>query len=133
MGFSFKCFDEYKQKAGNLCDWYNYDQRGAVCGQEGNYQLDYSLTLPSEIDEINETGFDSWGLPIDVMVEASLGGLCEVDSSQDTDAVYASAAGVVILAGVAGILQRRRRRIATTSDDKAHAFVEMADTNDAVV
>jgi len=129
MGFSFKCFEEHKQMAGYLCDWYNYEKRGAACGQEGNYQMDFSITVPTEVDDIK---FDTWGLPIDVMVKVNLSGACAADLGDNT--VTYSAVGILLLSAAAGVVFRRRRRIGTTSDqdqaDQCKDFVEMTDATE---
>lgn len=118
--------------AGYLCDWYNYEKRGAVCGQEGNYQMDFSITIPTEVDDID---FDNWGLPIDVMIQVNLSGACAADSGDN--AVTYSAVGVLLLGAAVGIVRRRRRRLGTTSDkdhaDQSEDFVEMTDNTEPEV
>ena len=125
MGFSFKCFEEQKHLAGYLCDWYNYEKRGAVCGQEGKYQMDFSVEISTDIDDI--INFDDWGLPIDIMVKASPSETC-ADDLGDSPVTYSVVGVLVLSAAAAGVMHSRRRRMATSSDqDRSVDFVEMAD------
>lgn len=136
LGFSLKCFDEYRQKGGHVCDWYasSDDNGGTSCGVEGDHNLDKYFELPSKLDSISFTS--KYGLPIDLMMKVNqLHYMCAVDSDQQEEfanLVYSSVGVLVVVGAAAGLLrQRRRLRICTAPNGEEDAvdtsFVEMSD------
>ena len=138
MGFSIKCFDEYRQKGGHVCDWYasSDDNGDSNCGVEGDNQLDKYIQLPSKLDSISFTS--KYGLPIDLMIKVNqLHYMCALDRDQQselTNLVYSSVGIVVVVGAAAGLFrQRRRLRICTAPSDGKYddavdtSFVEMSD------
>mmetsp|Transcript_33296 Transcript_33296/g.98206 ORF Transcript_33296/g.98206 Transcript_33296/m.98206 type:complete len:239 (+) Transcript_33296:173-889(+) len=135
MGFSLKCYDEYRQKGGYLCNWYANSDEGGSCGVDGDYQLNYSFYLPSKLDSISFTS--KYGLPVDLMIKVNqLQYMCALDRDQQSEftyLVYSSVGVLAIIGAAAGLLrQRRHLRICTarpTNDEDTvdTSFVEMTE------
>jgi len=120
--FTLYCYSNYTTKVANFCDTYNYNKEGASCGAEGQFYMEFDVTM----QEI-ETPFN-----MGLTYKTTLSG-CEDDYSYD--GITYGAVGVVLLGVAAGLFQNRRRCVACLSeesgdDTKSEAFIEMNDIED---
>ena len=130
LGFSYKCYNEYRQKGGRFCNWYATSDDGSSCGVDGDYQMDYSFYLPSTLDSSSFTR--KFGLQVDLMIKVNqLQYMCALDQDQQSefnDLVYGSV-GALAAVGVAASLLRQRRRLRICTAPTVDADTNTVDTS----